>query len=211
MGFSVADWGTVVTMFRDLVVAIATIFTARVAWRGLNTWRREMRGRTTYGVARDLLRAVFIMREAVRAVRSPLMTPGEFREAREKSGLDAGAHESAAHRQDESAVFALRWGRVADARAKYDAALVEAEAVLGSKVTESSKGLEECIHRLWAQLMMYTMSANEVANGRKPFKAAMSVDCFETIYASDPASDKFDQALTAAVKRIWPAPSFWSR
>jgi len=51
------DWSAFFDAVKDIVLGLAAIVTATVAWLGLQSWRKELRGKADFDVARGLLRA----------------------------------------------------------------------------------------------------------------------------------------------------------
>lgn len=51
------------------IVALAAAFAAVSAYLGIRTWRAELKGKSEYELAKDLLKAVYKVREAFYHVR----------------------------------------------------------------------------------------------------------------------------------------------
>jgi len=62
---SYAEW---VAMASDIVVGIAAGVGAYVAWRGLGTWRQQLRGSSEYELSRRILRCTYQLRDAISLV-----------------------------------------------------------------------------------------------------------------------------------------------
>lgn len=95
-GLCAVDWLAVVGVAKDVVVAIAAIVTATVAWVGVSKWRAEEAGKADFDLARRLGTVMYRFRDAIAAARRPLITAGEFPEGQrppaEKDEADAYAH-----------------------------------------------------------------------------------------------------------------------
>ena len=63
---------------KDIVIAISAATTAFFAYKGVDTWRKELKGKSEYQLAKDVLRAVYKVREAFKAVRNPLIMTHEY-------------------------------------------------------------------------------------------------------------------------------------
>jgi len=59
------------TSIPNWITAIAAICAVFIAWRGLATWRKELKGKSEYETAKQVLKAVYKVREAFIIVRSP--------------------------------------------------------------------------------------------------------------------------------------------
>jgi hypothetical protein len=96
--------GEVVTMIKDLCLAGAGVTTAIVAVKGLQSWRRQLRGKSEYDVARDLIKATYRLREVVKVYRSPVLWAEEFpndgkADGEDWNGPSAYSHPSSARRR----------------------------------------------------------------------------------------------------------------
>lgn len=56
---------------RDIIVSISSIVVAIATWRGLGTWRKELRGEIRYKLAERVLRLFYEARDHIRYMRSP--------------------------------------------------------------------------------------------------------------------------------------------
>lgn len=92
----VTDWPGTMSFIKDVVLAGAAIFTATVAYKGIDKWRSEESGKADFDLARRIGKAVFGFRDALANARSPFVFASEFPEdydplKREMEG-DAYAH-----------------------------------------------------------------------------------------------------------------------
>ena len=118
------------------------MFTAWVAYCGINKWIVELRGRTSFEVARGLLLATYKLRDAIVSCRSRLIQGREFpddyplfgRKGTPQQELDGWTH-----------VVNNRWAPVVEALQDYDARVLEAEALWGSEIRNSTKKLRTSI------------------------------------------------------------------
>ncbi len=53
------------------VTAIAAVCGVWIAWKGLQTWREQLKGTTEYQLAKEILRAVYDVQETYRFIRIP--------------------------------------------------------------------------------------------------------------------------------------------
>ena len=66
----------------DFLIKLVPIFGVAIAYIGLNTWRRQIKGTDKYKVASELLLEVYNVREGIDVVRTPLV---QFRPAEDES------------------------------------------------------------------------------------------------------------------------------
>jgi uncharacterized membrane protein YkvA (DUF1232 family) len=124
----------------SIVTAIAAVIGVGIAWRGLRSWRDEVRGRAKYGVARRVLRAVYEIRNGIAFVRSPLIREGEG--GAERGNDDADRTRADRERRD------FRWQTVARPMADLQLALLDAEVLFGSPFADAFKELHQLVHEL---------------------------------------------------------------
>jgi hypothetical protein len=65
------------TPILDLIKALSVIVASVVAIYGINTWRRELRGKKEYELAEEVLSLFYRARDIIRAMRSPFAIGGE--------------------------------------------------------------------------------------------------------------------------------------
>jgi hypothetical protein len=63
----------VVPLAKDIILIFAAIIAIYVGIYGLGTWRRQLKVNTEYQLAKNILVAVYELREAISNVRCPLM------------------------------------------------------------------------------------------------------------------------------------------
>ena len=69
-----------IALAKDIILAISAAVAAFFAWRGLVTWRKEIKGKSEYETAKQVLKAVYRIREAFVYVRNPLKYRFEYPE-----------------------------------------------------------------------------------------------------------------------------------
>ncbi|MBN1517588.1 hypothetical protein JXA32_13580 [Candidatus Sumerlaeota bacterium] len=57
--------------FMTCVLAVATCVLAYFAWKGLDTWKQQIKGQDEYSLAKRILRLCFQYRDAIAAIRHP--------------------------------------------------------------------------------------------------------------------------------------------
>lgn len=119
------DWPGVVDVVKNVIVALAAIATATVAYTGISQWRAVESGKADFDLARRLGTAVYRFRNALAAVRYRVISANEFPEGTSdgaiKKDADAYAHvfnqRLQGVRQSDSDLRALRneaealWGK----------------------------------------------------------------------------------------------------
>ncbi len=121
-----------ITAIASCVIAVATAAGVVIAARGLKSWREQLEGSAHFDLARRLLLEVYRLRDAVEAVRSPMMHVSEASDAHPDLPWEVSAYEQ-------------RWERVLDARVRLEVCIYEAQILWDEEAKE-----------LWRSLMRHT-------------------------------------------------------
>lgn len=184
---------------------IATLAGVAVAWYGVNTWRRQLRGNVRHEVARALLRAGLRLRDQIHAARSVIMDGGEIYLALKESGSSDAEIREKANAQGFEAGTLRRirelWVRVG----VFDEQRAEAEVLWGTAIVEQTGDLRELAVRLTAGVSAYFRLDKALApyrEGGQPWPpiadriAAQTAKAMETMHGD--ANDDFGRRVVAA-------------
>lgn len=133
------------SIIKDIALAGAACVTAYVALTGLGKWQKELSGRASFDVARQLARSVYALRDEISYCRSPFMAAQEFPEGYRKVQGRTTAEEEG---QAWAHAYAKRWDPVGKAVRSFDAATLEAEALWGKDIKEKALALRKCVRSL---------------------------------------------------------------
>ncbi len=133
-------------IFKDIALAGAAVITACVALAGLERWKRELRGKTNFEVARLVIKATYHLRNQLGYCRSPFISAQEFPHEYLEKG--PGEHRAEVEGRAYSHVYSRRWEPVGVALKEFDAALLEGEALWGSSISAKGLELRNCVHSL---------------------------------------------------------------
>jgi hypothetical protein len=120
-----------VTLIKDILTGLAAAVAAYVGFIGLQTWKKQLRGKTEYELAQRLLRATYQFREALTFARSPI--PREI---------------SKAATLYEKVVREKRQPTVREASIELEAIFLEAEIIWGPVVQQYKTPLLHCADTL---------------------------------------------------------------
>jgi hypothetical protein len=176
------------------VVALVGVF---VAWRGLKSWRRQLTGRTEYELARRLCRAVYQVRDEIRAVRNPVVFPGEAMLARQEAGIEGGTPLIVG--EDIVAVYDSRWRQLVMATSNLEVESLEAEVLWGKDVIARLKPLKDCVAKLRTNLNRYIDAILDSHTSR--LKSEIE-EIKEIIHWHEPAEDRFTGEITDAIRNF---------
>ena len=169
----------------------AAVATACLAYRGISNWIVELRGRTSFEVARGLMLATYKLRDAIAFCRSPVIQGREFPD--NYPGLDATPeqeHDAFTH------VYKNRWVPVFEALQDFDARRLESEALWGSEFRKSTGKLRQPVIKLHLAI-----ESSYESDSRKDPEFSKSIQ--STMFAlSGAAADQVLQEITTAIDEI---------
>ncbi len=143
-------WQTYISITRDLLTSVAAITAAIVAVLGLHVWKKQLKGKVEYELARRVLREAFNVRDAIRYVRNPFQMGGEIDRAVKEAGIDLDPR-SSEFRAKSEAPFIKAVGM-----SKLEVELLEAEVSWGDEILNRVKRLRQCIATLNTKIWLHT-------------------------------------------------------
>jgi hypothetical protein len=130
-----------ISELKDIAVGLSALGAAYFAYQGLSTWRAELKGKSEYQIAKDVLRAVYKVREAFKHVRGPAIYQYEYPE----NMTDSHGHLKAEHRYKGNAyVYEQRWKVLHEAFATLEESFLEALVEWGSDYQDIIVPLRSC-------------------------------------------------------------------
>lgn len=152
----------IIQLIKDIVTIVATVAGAIIAGYGVDTWRKQLKGKTEYELARRLLKAVYKLREAIKIVRNPFIPSGEVYQALIDEGFSKEEIEKdetkILSRQD--LVYKRRWEHISEANSNLKVEILEAEVIWGEEIKELTDELRKCISLLNLNLTRYQRQQN---------------------------------------------------
>lgn len=172
-------------------MALAALTGAVVAVIGLTAWKKQLKGKTDYELARRYLRSVYKIRDALKYVRNPFISHTEMMLALKEEGKDSS---SAINNKDSiRAVYVVRWKKVTEANSDLDVELKEAEVSWGKGAVEVQKDFQDCIKKLLISLRIFIEQ-----RVTEPGK----MEEIDNIIYDGGDGDEFNQAVQLATKKI---------
>ena len=147
-----ADVGQWTSVLRDVLLGAAAAATAFFAYLGLSTWRRELKGKSEYQLAKDVLKAVYKVREAFKFVRNLLIYSYEYPDDMK----DPHGHLKREYEYEGTAhVYQERWKKVAEAFQELEDLHLDAQVEWGPEYQDVIRKLRSCLVDL--QIAIQTM------------------------------------------------------
>ena len=131
---TIPDWLTT-GLLKDLATIVAASVASYVGIFGLKAWRKQLKGRNDYELARRLLKNTYRIRDGIANIRSPFGNPSEIERAltelEVKDSL-SGKDNHERHLMEQQALYAFRWDRfLLEQLADLEVDRIEAEVLWG--------------------------------------------------------------------------------
>lgn len=168
------------------ITALAAAWGLVVAIIGLNAWKKQLKGKTDYELARRYLKALYKMRNAFSHVRNPWVPIGESMAALKEKGYTEADHSD--NRKVNAAIYSRRWEKMMEASSDLDIESLEAEVSWGNEAT----GLLDEIYGLRGKLLSHI---NRLIEGQEEIRPDR-----EILYEVE--GDKFSLEVKGAIKKI---------
>lgn len=177
-------------VLKDLLTGIGALVIAAIAISGINTWKKQLKGKTDYEIARDYLRAAIKVKNAIDDLRNPGISIGEQKAAREKYPFSDDNYITE-HQKDTRAVYSVRWDAVRDAWEELDRKIIEAEISWDVEAIECSRPLIADIRKIYSEVWMFVSGYGKPINETFIYNAGS----FET-------PDEFSIKVNSDLKKI---------
>ena len=184
----------------DQIVALAVAFTALFAYLGLRTWRHELKGRSEYERAKQLLKAVYKVRNSFYQVRHIAIYQFEYPEQmRDHNGHLKKEHEygGTAH------VYETRWTVLNDAFRELEEQNLEAQVEWGDEFLDIIVPLRECKTDLQIALEDF-LESKKTSRGYEGISMEERKEIRSKIYfyGKDSKHETFQPQIDAAIKKF---------
>ena len=158
---------------------------------GLDAWKKKLKGKTDYDIARQYLKLVLQLRDSLKLVRNSFIPLSEIKIALEKNGFDSEDYKN--KEIANKSVYSLRWNKVQEAWTNLEAILVEAEISWGVEAINIQKELDQLVRKLRGAIWLFiNYSENIKTNDEK----------FNLIYGTFDENDNFNIKIDKEIENI---------
>jgi hypothetical protein len=185
------------SIFKDLCVAGAAVMTAFIAWKGVESWKRELKGKAEFEVARDFIKAAYRLRNAIEICRSPWIYPYEYPEGYPQSKNNRSAQEEGDAKLH---IYNNRLKPVDSCLLKFDAFALEAEALWGEEIVNTAHLLRMPIIEL--KVAIHAVIADAYSGGEDFKDTALMRVTMESVTNSKPEENELTIKINNAIKDI---------
>lgn len=183
-----SEWLEIV---RDWAFPVAAVLTAVTAMRALGTWRREIRGKAEYELARNFLRAVYHVRQGVDTVRNHVRLVSEFPESHDFADDDPEAQYQANLHIYESRIDVLYAALV-----ELETQRLEAHVLWGPKIDELVQPLRDAATSVQPSIEQHLVRIKSGETARSaPEWRKIRADLYGEWDRSDRISKKVDESV----------------
>jgi hypothetical protein len=135
---TLSEW---ITAVKDVFVGLSAVSAAVFAYCGLTTWRKELKGKSEYQLAKEILKSVYKVREAFKYVRNMAIFQNEY----PKEMLDHHGNLKREHDYEGTEhVYEKRWEMMAEAFRELEEHHLEAQVEWGSEFQDVITKLRSC-------------------------------------------------------------------
>lgn len=186
-----------IAITKDIVVGLAAAFMAIMAYLGLSAWQRELKGKSEYQMSKDVLKAVYNVREAFKHVRHIAIYSYEYpKEMRDHHGHLKNEHDfdGTAH------VYKMRWEKLVEAFIELEEKHLEAQVEWGPQFQDIIDPLRKCRSELLItiQAMLYR---KKVPHNTLPISTEEASKEHSVLYYAG-EDNKFTLEINEAVKKF---------
>ncbi|OLE53103.1 MAG: hypothetical protein AUG51_14975 [Acidobacteria bacterium 13_1_20CM_3_53_8] len=201
---SIQEWQIYISIIKDIITAIVALIAGVVAIYGVIAWKKQLKGKTEYELARRVLRAIYKVRDSIRIVRSPIQTGGEIEEAVKASGISYDPDDKSTHAKTQAAIYESRWKQLNEARSNLQLELLEAEVSWGEGIKDKLKPLNECIGKLYATVYLYIAELERPSRRTDEVAEKNREESLRILYwvSDNPEEDSFSGKVKGAVEQI---------
>lgn len=189
-----------ITAGKDIVVAIAAALAALFAYLGLSTWRKELKGKSEYQLAKDALKSVYKVREAFKHVRNPAIFQYEYPEEMTNHHghlKQENRHEGTAH------VYQERWKKMDEAFSELESYHLDAQVEWGPEFQDVIKDLRSCRAELLVAIQRMLERMKDTYD-REVLSIDEKAEERSVLYhlGTDSKHDKFTPDINAAIGKF---------
>jgi hypothetical protein len=187
---------------KDAITGLAAITATVIAIIGLRSWKKQLKGRTEYDLARRLLKAVYRVRDEIEALRMPLIYVGEVRQGLNDIGINAERNEKHYGGRAESLVYQSRWRRLHVALSDLQVELLEAEVSWGDEIMKRQDLLRECVASLFLNVYRRLWQIDDSRMYEVDSETQKEIDRILYKSISNPEADPFGDEIKRSIEHI---------
>lgn len=184
----------------SIVSTLAILFGAFLAYRGVDSWRRQLRGSTEYQLGLKILQSVYKIRNEIESTRNRYSLSSECDGRSKKENEDA--RESSL--RDQEYVYTQRLKTlIAKERELYNVEF-ETAAAFGPKINDKLEPLHKCVRSLWSGMMSYFPARLAGTSSQDSSMQDKFKDLYEVVGSTDEFWGRVENAVETADRTFRP-------
>jgi hypothetical protein len=200
------DFISILTSFASIanfcVTGPATILAAILGIIGIQTWKKQYKGKNNYELAQRLLVLAYKVRNAINIVRNPYVSAGEMSEAAMSEKIEGNFTNESDMKKVNQAVYRRRWTNIEKIYPEIETTLFEAEAVWGKEILAGYDKLKACIRTLNTNLSLFFTTPDREETRLIRNKIEKYIYGIPDKSGPDPFADEVDNAIKEIEKYL---------
>jgi len=139
--------------YSDGITALSALLAAIFGISGVNIWKLKMKGKLDYDIARQYLKAILRLRDAIKIVRNPFIPVVEMQNALKEQEFNSEYYKD--NEKVNRAVYSARWNKVQEAWTNLETILLEAEISWGVEAVKVQKKLDNLVRKLRSVIWLF--------------------------------------------------------
>jgi len=180
-----------VSIIKDVLLALSALVVAVVAVWGATAWRRQLKGGVEYDVARRLLRSAYKVRDGAAYLRSRWLDRSEF--PNDGPSLTERLQRPESEQKGRVFVFSNRWNLLMEAMREFQVDGLEAEVLWEAKAREIVNKLNEVV------MIDLRYALDELLSAEAGARGEVAAARF---YANRDQTDKISEKVRLALSSI---------
>lgn len=173
------------------LTALAALMALIFGASGIDAWKKKLKGKSDFDIAKKYLRVVLKLRDSLKFVRNPFIPLGEMQEALKESGFESDDFKD--REKVNRAVYSARWNKVQEVWTDLEAILIEAEISWGNQAVAVERDLDNLVRELKGAIWFFLNSGENINPNERKHKL---------IYGSYDENDDFSVAVDKSVEKI---------
>ncbi len=185
----------ITSIVQNVVLTLSAVATVIIAYKGLSAWRKELKGKSEYTIAREVLKAVYKVYNAFLYVRNPAIFIYEYPEDMQ---TPSGHLKNEKVYEGTTFVYDNRWNFLTKAFHELEEKNLDAQVEWGSEFQKVIDPLRSCMADLQAVIHVFLYTKKD-PNYHPEQTTEKFMEDRSTLYYENENS-KFDIKLTNAIK-----------
>jgi hypothetical protein len=185
---------SLIATINDIILATTAPVTAYIAWREIRKWKEELNGKASFEVSRDLLKATYRVRDAIKKFLYPLSIhelPSDY--------LASGKSISKLTTETLHYIYKNRWDKVCNTTIEFNVQVFEAEAIW----TQSIRDKCDKLMSITSELL--ELANEDIESSLKDGYLEVDKSKFYTklnIYTFESKHHQFNEKVSLAINEI---------